>query len=112
MSAGIVRERPRRPLPKAFVHPGNRAGEPAPRRAYVYIPQLAELTPWSPQRIRGMIHEGQFVEGVHFFRPKGARTRPVFSWEAVVRYIEGERIRQEPMEALDETARAVHALLD
>lgn len=59
-----------------------------------------------------MIHEGQFVEGVHFFRPKGARTRPVFSWVEVVRYIEGERIGQRPMEALDETARAVHALLD
>jgi hypothetical protein len=82
-------------------------------RKYLYIDQLAELTPWSPQRIRGMIHEGEFVEGVHFFRPKGARSRAIFSWEAVVRYIEGERMEQDPaMEALDETARAVHALLD
>jgi hypothetical protein len=31
----------------------------------------------------------------------------------VVRYIEGERIEHDPAtEALDETARAVHALLD
>ena len=109
MSAGVVRKRPGRPLPKA---PASRASEAGPRREYLYIDQLAELTPWSPQRIRGMIHEGQFVEGVHFFRPKGARTRPVFSWDAVVRYIEGERIGRKPMEALDETARAVHALLD
>jgi hypothetical protein len=109
--AGVVRERPVRPLPKTPAATG-RAAEAGPRREYLYIDQLAELTPWSPQRIRGMIHEGQFVEGVHFFRPKGARTRPVFSWEAVVRYIEGERVGQKPMEALDETARAVHALLD
>jgi hypothetical protein len=60
-----------------------------------------------------MVHEGAFVEGVHFFRPKGARSRAIFSWEAVVRYIEGEPIEQKPAtEALDATARAVHALLD
>jgi hypothetical protein len=82
-------------------------------RKYLYIEQLAELTPWSPQRIRGMIHEGDFVEGIHFFRPKGTRSRAIFSWEAVVRYIEGERAEDKPApEALDETARAVHALLD
>ena len=92
--------------------PAQPAREAGPRREYLYIDQLSELTPWSPQRIRGMIFEGKFVEGVHFFRPKGTRVRPVFSWEAVVRYIEGERIEQKPMEALDETARAVHALLD
>jgi hypothetical protein len=82
-------------------------------RKYLYIEQLAELTPWSPQRIRGMIHEGEFVEGIHFFRPKGARSRAIFSWEAVVRYIEGEPVEHKPApEVLDETARAVHALLD
>jgi hypothetical protein len=82
-------------------------------RKYLYIEQLAELTPWSPQRIRGMIHEGEFVVGTHFFRPKGARSRAIFSWDAVVRYIEGERVDHKPAsEALDETARAVHALLD
>ena len=112
MSAGAVRERPGRPLPNPPAQPATRASEAGPRRAYLYIDQLAEVTPWSPQRIRGMIHEGQFVEGVHFFRPKGARTRPIFSWEAVVRYIEGERVGGKPMEALDETARAVHSLLD
>jgi len=91
-------------------HPQGQRGQVATRQ-YLYINQLAELTPWSPQRIRGMIHEGEFVEGVHFFRPKGARTHPVFSWEAVVQYIEG-RIGQKPKETFDETARAVHALLD
>ena len=104
-----------RPLPNPSAsasRPHARPGQVVLTRQYLYIDQLAELTPWSPQRIRGMIHEGEFVEGVHFFRPKGARTRPVFSWEAVVRYIEGDRIGQKPMEALDETARAVHALLD
>ena len=99
-------------MPKRPARAASRASEASPTRKYLYIDQLSELTPWSPQRIRGMIHEGQFVEGEHFFRRKGARTRPVFSWEAVVRYIEGERIGQKPMEALDETARAVHALLD
>lgn len=50
--------------------------------------QLAERTPWSPARIRNMIHAGIFKEGEHYFRGPWGR-RPVFSWKAVVRFIEG-----------------------
>ena len=85
------------------------------RRVYLYIDQLAELTPWSPQRIRNMILEGEFLEGVHFFRPKTARrSRPIFVWQAVVEYIEATTARTATLAqpAVDEATRAVHALLD
>jgi len=62
-------------------------------RAYLYIDQLATCTPWSEEAIRTMIARGTFKLGVHYFKPQGPGARPIFSWEAVVRYIEGH---QEP----------------
>lgn len=58
-------------------------------RAYLYIDQLSEVTPWSPPAIRTMIARGVFKEGVHFFKPQGPGSRPIFAWRAVVEYIEG-----------------------
>lgn len=58
-------------------------------RAYMYIEQLAEVTPWSPQAIRTMVTRGVLREGEHFFRPGGHGTRMIFSWEAIVKFIEG-----------------------
>jgi hypothetical protein len=60
-------------------------------RAYLYIDQLAARTPWSEEAIRTMISRGTFKVGVHYFKPQGPGGRPIFSWEAVVRYIEGHR---------------------
>lgn len=59
-------------------------------REYLYIDQLAELTPWSPEAIRTMIARGTFKLGVHYFKPKGRCGRPIFSWEGIVKYIEGK----------------------
>jgi len=63
--------------------------EPAPRQ-YLFVDQLAEVTPWSAARIRNMICDGTFRERVHYFRGGWGR-RPVFSWKAVVAFIEGGR---------------------
>lgn len=57
-------------------------------REYLYIEQLAERTPWSAKAIRNMITRGQLKLGVHFFKPQGPSARPIFSWEAIVKYIE------------------------
>jgi len=58
-------------------------------REYLYIDQLAELTPWSADAIRTLIARGVFKEGTHYYKPHGPGSRPIFSWRAVVNYIEG-----------------------
>lgn len=60
-------------------------------RRYLYTEQLAACTPWSAEAIRTMIARGTFKLGVHYFKPHGANGRPIFSWEAIVKYIEGDR---------------------
>ena len=59
-------------------------------RPYLYIEQLAACTPWSTDAIRTMIARGTFKLGVHYFKPHGPNGRPIFSWDAIVRYIEGD----------------------
>jgi hypothetical protein len=78
-----------------------------PERAYLYIKQLAEVTPWSQDQIRQMICRGMFKEGVHFFRPAGGR--PVFCWKAVRDFIEG-KLGGNP--SADAILRETHALLN
>ena len=90
-------------------------------REYLYIDQLADLTPWSAQAIRTMIARGMFKENVHYFRPKGGVSRPIFSWTAVVKYIEGQEAKATCEQGvllasggaidLDEAAKEVHRLL-
>ena len=58
-------------------------------RQYLYIEQLAARTPWSEDAIRTMIARGTFKLGVHYFKPHGPNSRPIFSWDAIVKYIEG-----------------------
>jgi len=60
-------------------------------REYLYIEQLAERTPWTNDAIRTMINRGIFKLGVHYFKPQGPKSRPIFSWEAVKIFIEGQR---------------------
>ena len=71
-------------------------------RPYLYVEQLAEVTPWSQDAIRNMISRGVFTEGVHYFRPRGPGSRPIFSWRAVVEYIE-ESARTERIRLADGT---------
>src|SRR5262249_495516 len=57
-------------------------------RPYLYIEQLAQETPWTESAIRTKIARNDFKEGIHYFKPGGPNSRPIFSWKAVVEYIE------------------------
>ena len=70
---------------------GGRPLESRPR-PYLYIEQLAACTPWSTDAIRTMMARGIFKLGVHYFKPHGPNGRPIFSWDAIVRYIEGDEV--------------------
>ena len=82
-------------------------------RAYLYIEQLAEVTPWTTGRIRNLMTSGKLVEGVHYFKPGGPGSRPIFSWRAVSAYIEGKPWPTETATATheDEIAQKMRALL-
>lgn len=71
-----------------------------PMRPYLYIEQLAACTPWSPDAIRTMMARGAFKLGVHYFKPHGPNGRPIFSWDAIVRYIEGDEGAVQPGERI------------
>ena len=58
------------------------AAQPKP---YVSIRELSSLTPWTEQAIRTMMAKRILREGEHFFH---VGRRPVFKWEAIVRFIE------------------------
>jgi hypothetical protein len=58
------------------------AAQPKP---YVSIRELSSLTPWTQQAIRTMMAKRILREGEHFFH---VGRRPVFKWEAIVRFIE------------------------
>lgn len=57
-------------------------------RAYLSVAQLAECVPWSQAAIRRMVSRGQLKAGVHYFQPSGPGGQLVFSWQAIVEYIE------------------------
>lgn len=58
-------------------------------RQYLYISQLAEVSPWSAAAIRKMMSRGVLRQGEHYFKPGGRNARPIFSWAAIERFIEG-----------------------
>lgn len=58
-------------------------------REYIYAEELAQRTPWSPQAIRTLVARGKLKQGVHFFRPLGPTSRPIFRWSAIRDFIEG-----------------------
>lgn len=86
---------------------------PRPERAYLYVDQLAELTPWTAHQIRNMIANGTFLEGVHYFKPNGPGSRPIFSWRAVSAFIESKPPCPPPptIAGEDEVMRQARALL-
>lgn len=57
-------------------------------KMYLYIDQLSEVTPWSVQAIRTMVARGIFRKNIHYFQPHGPGSRTIFSWPAIVRFIE------------------------
>ena len=59
------------------------------QREYLYAEDLAQLTPWSPQAIRTLVSRGKLQQGVHFFKPMGPTSRPIFRWSAIQAFIEG-----------------------
>ena len=75
------------------------SGSGGPGREYLYIEQLAELTPWTEDAIRTMMSRGKLNRGTHYFKPYGAHSRPIFKWSAIVQLIEGGG----ELEASDET---------
>ncbi len=78
------------PIPGRISEDGDgRKGRRNALRQYLYIEQLAACTPWTPDAIRTMMARGTFKLGVHYFKPYGPSGRPIFSWDAVVKYIEG-----------------------
>jgi hypothetical protein len=38
-----------------------------------------------------MMVRGTFKLGEHYFKPHGPSSRPIFSWDAIVKYIEEQR---------------------
>jgi hypothetical protein len=54
---------------------------------------LAQLTPWTPDAIRTMISRGLFKLGVHYYKPHGPGSRPIFCYRAVVDYIQGTELQ-------------------
>lgn len=59
------------------------------KREYIYIEELSQRTPWTPQAIRSLVSRGKLKQGVHFFRPLGPASRPIFRWSAIRDFIEG-----------------------
>lgn len=55
---------------------------------YLTIAETAALLKVSPKRIMNMMCAGVFIEGVHFFRPRGLKPR--FKASAVQAYVEGK----------------------
>lgn len=61
------------------------------QREYLSVEQLSELTPWTPQAIRTLMARGKLRQDVHFFKPFGPGSRPIFKWSAVKEFIEGTK---------------------
>ena len=58
-------------------------------KPYLYIEELAALTPWTAQAIRKKVQRGELRAGVHYFQ-ENYRARLIFKWEAIVQLIEGQ----------------------
>lgn len=69
---------------------------PSPTRAtvkpYLYIEELAKLTPWSVQAINTKVRRGELRRNVHYFQ-EHQRGRLIFKWDAIVQAIEGAALR-------------------
>jgi hypothetical protein len=75
---------------------------PTAVRPYLFVEQLASLTPWSVDAIEKMVRRGPLVRGIHYFQPTGKRGRLIFKWTAIVALIEGLPVHSEPELVVDE----------
>ena len=55
--------------------------------SYLTVKEVGERLGYAPDTVRGKMHNGTFVCGVHWFKRKGMR--PLFKWSKVVEFIEG-----------------------
>lgn len=60
-------------------------------KPYLSLSELSELTPWTPDGIRGMIRRGVLRSGKEYF---WVGRRVVFRWESIVVLIEREPERR------------------
>jgi len=59
-----------------------------PVKPYLYIEELAALTPWTEDAIRTKVRRGELRHRVHYFQDhRGGRL--IFKWDAIVELIEG-----------------------
>lgn len=56
-------------------------------KPYLYVEELAAVTPWSVEAIRKKVQRGESRLGVHCFQERH-RGRLVFKWAAIVELIE------------------------
>ena len=66
-------------------------------REYLYVEDLAALTPWTGDALDRLIQRGTLKAGVHFFQPTGPRGRRIFKWSAIVHLIEGAALEGVPV---------------
>lgn len=59
-------------------------------RQFMSAKQLAEVGPWSEEGIKRMVSRGTLQKGTHWFQPGGPRTRMIFDWLAIQRFIRDE----------------------
>lgn len=63
---------------------------PGASKPYLYVEELAALTPWSVEAIRKKVQRGRLQRGVHYFQ-EARRDRLIFKWAAIVDLIESSR---------------------
>jgi hypothetical protein len=56
-------------------------------RPYLYVEELAELTPWTIEAIHTKVRRGELQRGLHYFQDERGE-RLIFKWDAVVEFIE------------------------
>lgn len=59
-------------------------------RQYLTAEQLAERGPWSKDAIERMRSRGILKKGQHWFQPGGPRSKIIYDWAAVERFIRDE----------------------
>lgn len=59
-------------------------------KEYLDTEELLEVFPYSKRMLEKFIAEEILIEGVHFRRPAGPRTKRVFFWSAIEKWMHGQ----------------------
>ena len=54
--------------------------------SYLTVREVADRLGYAPGTVMDKMHDGTFIQGVHWFKRKGMR--PLFKWSKVVEFIE------------------------